>query len=148
MRGVKASDLDSARQSLARAESMIASDDGLHHLQNGLALLERVIDGGADASSQAVARNVGRTYTEKIYQQIKRHLSNPHAPSEPELEHLFAIVRVFDDACIELPAESSALKIEIVTRLVEYYSEGYTPAQKQRLFEQLAEVAQGREHND
>jgi hypothetical protein len=122
-----------ARDHLERAETALLTKDGLHHLQEGLALL--------DVSKKAVAGNLGRTYASKIYGYIKREVDKNRRLSEPELEHLFAVIRAFDEASFDLPPESKRTKVEIVRRLIDLYYEGYTPSQKEEAFKKLAEVS-------
>jgi hypothetical protein len=134
-------DLTLARDHLAKAESDLLTEDGLHHLQEGLALVEAVLDGNPAKETESVAVNLGRTYTNRIYDQIRRKVEKSRSLSEPELEHLFAVIRVFDDACFELPPESRSLKVDIVRRLVDLYYEGYPAAQKEAVFRKLAELS-------
>jgi hypothetical protein len=123
-----------ARDHLARAESALLSEDGLHHLHEGLALLEV-------AQDESVARNLGCTYTTRIYDYIRRAVEKNPSLSEPELEHLFAVIRVFDEAPFDLPPESKRTKVDIVRRLIDLYYEGYTPSQKEQVFKKLAEIS-------
>jgi hypothetical protein len=142
MRGaIPPDDLALARDHLAKAESMLLTEDGLHHLQEGLSLVEAVLDGNPAKRTESVALNLGRTYTSRIYESIRRKVEKSRSLSEPELEHLFAVIRAFDDACFELPPESSSLKVDIVKRLIDLYYEGYTPSQKEEVFKKLAEIS-------
>jgi hypothetical protein len=127
-------DLALARDHLAKAESTLLTEDGLHHLQEGLALLEV-------SKSESVARNLGRTYTTRIDEYIRREVEKNRSLSEPELEHLFAVIRAFDEASFDLPQDSKRTKVDIVRRLVDLYYEGYTPRQKEEVFRKLAEIA-------
>ncbi|HEY7672609.1 MAG TPA: hypothetical protein VIC71_10360 [Gammaproteobacteria bacterium] len=134
-------DLASARDHLAKAESMLMTEDGLHHLQEGLALLEAVLDGSPVKQTESVALNLGRTYTSRIYEYIRREVEKNRALAEPELEHVFAVIRAFDEASFDLPPESKGLKVTIVRRLIDLYYEGYTPGQKEEVFKKLAEIS-------
>jgi hypothetical protein len=133
-------DLLMARDHLAKAEAMLASGEGLYHLREGLALLERVIDHDAGTPFENVARNLGDTYTDRIYKRIWWTIESGENPTEPELEHVFAVVRAFDDACFDLPSGSDTLKVQIVRRLVDSYYEGHTAAEKHKAMQRLAEV--------
>jgi hypothetical protein len=127
-------DLTLARDHLAAAESTLLTSDGLHHLQEGLALLEV-------SKNESIAHNLGRTYTARIYAYIRREVEKNRSLSEPELEHLFAVIRVFDEAPFDLPPESKRTKVDIVRRLIDLYYEGYTPSQKEQAFRKLAEIS-------
>jgi hypothetical protein len=129
-------DLALARDHLAKAQSALLTEDGLHHLQEGLALLEV-------SKNESVARNLGRTYSTRIYEYIRREVEKNRSLSEPELEHLFAVIRAFDEAPFELPPESRRTKVDIVRRLIDLYYEGYTPSQKEQVFKKLAEISGG-----
>jgi hypothetical protein len=131
--------LTEARRHLARAEDALWDEAGLFHLLEGLALLESVIDEQAGSDAESVARNLGRTYAGRIHGQLEQDVGA--GLSEPELEQAFAVLRAFDGTCFELPPGASALKVEVVRRLVALYSEGQAPAEKVRLFEQLAEIS-------
>lgn len=130
-----------AREHLAKAESMLATEDGLHHLQEGLALLEAVLEGAIGKPIESVANNLGRTYTNRIYEYIGREVEKNRKLTEPELEHLFAVIRAFDEAPFDLPPESRDLKVGIVRRLVDSYYEGYTESEKAAVFEKLADIS-------
>jgi len=134
-------DLALAKDHLARAESTLVTEDGLHHLQEGLALLEAAIDTKGGTQSESVARNLGQTYTNRIYEYIAREIENNRSLSEPELEHLFAVIRAFDEVCFDLPPHASRLKVDIVRRLIDLYYEGYTASEKEEVFKKLAEVS-------
>ena len=131
-------ELESARAHLARAESQFGSRDGLVHLQEGLALLEDLIDGGS--AHAAIARNVGTAYCSTIYRRIASRVSSAAPISEPELERLFETMRCFDDVGLELPDDARALKVEIVKRLLTLYTEGRNAAEKRRVFERFEDL--------
>jgi hypothetical protein len=126
---------------LAKAEFMLATEDGLFHLQEGLTLLQCVIDGRTTAHHARVAGNLGVTYTTKIYARIKQQIDASRNIPEPDLERMFAVIRAFDETCFELPPAARALKIEVVKRLLDLYCEGYSPAEKERAHKQLVELA-------
>lgn len=130
-----------ARDHLAKAENALMTADGLNRLHEGLALLESVIDGVSGAQAVAVARNVGQTYTTRIYQRIRHAIDNGKSVSEPELEHLFSVLRAFDDVGFELPEDSREVKVAVVRRLIDYYYEGYSSAEKEAMLAQLAELS-------
>jgi hypothetical protein len=137
-------ELKTARDHLAKAESLLMSEDGLVHLREGLALLEAAIDSKLDARNESVARNLGQTYTSRIYEFIRQEIDENRRLPEPELEHLFAVLRAFDDACFDLPPESGSLKVGVVKRLIDLYYEGHPPADKQAVYEQLEELSRKR----
>ena len=136
-------ELESARAHLARAESQFGSRDGLVHLQEGLALLEDLIEGGSALA--AIARNVGTAYCSTIYRRIASRVSSAAPIPEPELERLFETMRCFDDVGLELPDDARALKVEVVKRLLALYTEGRSAAEKLRVSERFENLLGGEE---
>jgi hypothetical protein len=134
-------DLARARDHLAKAEACMMQAEGLHHLQEGLVLLEGVIQDPAAGASAAIARNLGSTYAVKLYHRINGRLGARRDLPEPELKHLFAVLRAFDEASFETPPVARALKIELVKRLIDRYYEGYSPAEKRKALEELASLS-------
>ena len=131
--------LVSAREHLSCAESDYRSEDGLHHLEEGLALLEGVLLDG-DAEHRTVAGNLLSTYSTRICESIKTLIeTNPGLP-EPDLEHLFRVLLAFDSHELELPAYVRSLKIDVVKRLIDLYYEGHSQEDKQKVLEQLAGI--------
>lgn len=143
MRTTEPDDLTSARRHLARAEAALMTADGLFDLKEGLALLESVIDDSAGTEAESVARNLARTYTGRTYARVRQHVESADNLPEPQLEHLFAVMRAFDDSGIELPPESARLKIDVVRRLIDLYYEGYPAAEKEKALMQLAKLSRG-----
>ncbi len=129
-----------ARDHLSRAERQYRTDDGLFHLEEGLALLEEII-ASADADASRIAGNLLATYAAKVYAVAERAVeTDPNLP-EPELERLFKLILAFDHYSFELPAEARKTKVALVRRLVDRYLEGYPPAQKQAAMEELAKIS-------
>ena len=136
-------ELAAARRHLAKAESALSTEDGLFHLHEGLALLECVIEEDVAGREATLARNLGTTYTTRIYARVKQQIGRDLSTPEPELEHLFAVIRAFDDTSFDLPPAARELKVEVVKRLIDLYYEGHSPAEKQRVYEELAKVSRG-----
>ena len=134
--------LASARQHLSRAESGLRNADGLTHLEEGLALLEQVLLEGA-AGDRKIARNLLSTYAGRICKSVKALVDRDRAIPEPQLEHLFKVLLAFDAAGTELPWYVRQLKIEIARRLVDFYYEGHSAEEKQKVLEQLTGMAAG-----
>jgi hypothetical protein len=141
----ESNELGMARDHLARAEAALMTADGLTHLKEGLALLECVIDREDRTGSGSVAGNLGRTYTSRIYARIGSAMKQDPNLTQPALEHLFAVVRALDDTGFELPPNSRELKIDVVRRLIDYYYEGHSPAEKERAYRQLADISSDRD---
>ena len=135
-------ELIAARKHLAKAEVDIATADGLFHLQEGLALLETVHEDPAAGKYRKIAQNLGSAHSAKIHARIHQQVEASRDVPEPELEHSFALIRCFDDTCFELPPGARELKIGLVKRLVDRYYEGYGPEEKQKIYDELARVAQ------
>ena len=135
--------LKSARQHLTLAEARYRSADGLFHLDEALSLLEEVV--ASDSAEHAtVARNLAATYAARIHGTVRERLQTDRAVPEPELEHLFKVVLLFDQRGFELPAESRANKIDLVRLLIDRYYEGRPAAEKQAMLDELTKIAQPR----
>src|SRR5690606_41485339 len=94
--------LASARKHLSLAESSYRSEDGLIHLEEGLALLDEVaLDG--EKKYQEIARNLLSTYSSRICESIRKLVDGDPALPQPELEHLFTVLLAFDAVDLELP---------------------------------------------
>lgn len=133
-------DLTEARRRLARAENELETEDGLLELREGLGLLECVAGDPAAGAHRQVARNLGKTYAAKVHERIKQQLTSRQNLAEAALRHAFAVIRCFDDASFDVPPARD-LKIELVRRLIDIHYEGYTPADKQRAYEELAKIS-------
>jgi hypothetical protein len=132
-----------ARTRLAKAEAAFGTKESLRELREGLGMLEELIEDAAETGCHAVARNVGMSYLGRIYTRVAaRVAAGPHIP-EPELEHLFLVLRSFDDTGFELPPDARALKIEVVRRLVGLYYEGHGAGAKQPVLEELEALLRG-----
>src|SRR5688500_16149091 len=107
-----------ARRHLSEAEAAYTDKGGLHHLEEGLALLEEVIADGA-AQDQQIARNLAATYARKIYGHIRARLEVRDGLPEPLLEHFFKLILAFDHGCSELPSDARTIKIDIAGRLID-----------------------------
>jgi hypothetical protein len=128
-----------AREHLAKAEAMYRSKDGLFHLEEGLALLEEIIDDVP--ASRSVARNLAATYAMKLYGSVKRAIEADRGVPEPELEHFFKVVLAFDQGDFDLPAEARQVKIGIAKALIERYYEGHPEELKRKALEELGKVS-------
>ncbi|MEX2124797.1 MAG: hypothetical protein WD795_12960 [Woeseia sp.] len=132
-----------AREHLSRAESDYRSEDGLFHLEEGLALLEKVALDSA-TEHQTIAANLLSTYSTRICESVRTLVAtNPGLP-EPELEHLFKVLLAFDSGDLKLPGYVRSLKIDVVKRLIDRYYEGHSAEEKQKMFQQLAGIAADR----
>lgn len=136
----ESAELRSAREHLSRAEAKYRSEDGLFHLEEGLALLEEVI-AGTDAEATRVARNLLSTYAAKICAWVDRLVEADRGLPEPELEHFFRLILAFDQRGLKLTADTRAIKVSLVRRLIDRYLEGHPPAAKQAALDQLAKIS-------
>ena len=94
-----------------------------------------------DNIASVLAANLGRTYTSRIYERVQQTIESEPALPEPELEHLFRVMRAFDDVSFELPADARRLKIAVVRRLVDLYYEGYPASDKEKIVAELEALA-------
>lgn len=131
--------LVAARAHLAQAEALHRSDDGLFHLEEGLALLDEVMTSGPVAF-QSVARNLATTYANRLCTTIRRQVEADRGMPEPQLERLFKFMLAFDERGFELPPDARAAKISLARRLIDRYYEGYSAEAKERALEQLAGI--------
>ena len=134
-------ELADARRHLAVAEAALDTDEGLAHLQEGLELLESVAADPKGGRYRAVARRLGATYAAKVHEHVRAALASGRNLPEPVLRHAFAVVRCFDGKGFDVPPTSRETKIELVRRLIDIYYEGYSAADKQRAYEELAEIS-------
>jgi hypothetical protein len=136
----ESSALSRAREQLSLAEKTYRSEDGLFHLEEGLALLEEAIaDGRPD--DRKIARNLAATYSTKICNCVGELLEKDRALPEPELERLFKLILAFDQGDFRLPDSARTIKIAIARRLLDRYYEGHPPHEKAKALEQLAEIS-------
>jgi hypothetical protein len=133
-------ELVAAREHLARGEASYRSAAGLAELEQGIGLLDDVMS-GKDARDRAIAENIAKTYSTRIYRSIGTLLEADRAVPEPQLEHLFKVVLAFDQSEIELPDNARAVKIEIARRLIDRYYEGHSPERKREAVEQLMKIS-------
>lgn len=120
---------------------MLLREDGLFHLQEGLALLETLM---LDSESRGadVARALGETYASRIYERIEAELARAGAAPEPLLRHLFAVIRSLDDLPFELPSGSREIKVEVVKQLIDLCYEGHPATAKKEAYRRLTEVSE------
>ena len=129
-----------ARECLSLAEAQYRSEEGLLHLEEGLAILEELRTGGSPAE-RMVAQNLVATYSNRIYDCVEKLVDTDRGLPEPDLEHLFRVVLVFDHRGFDLPSDARLIKINLVERLIDRYYEGHSPAEKRTALEQLAKFS-------
>jgi len=134
----------SAREHLSRAEAQYGSEDGLFHLEEGLALLDEVMAGEPPAL-RTIARNLASTYANRICASVKKLVETDLGLPEPDLEHFFKVLLEFDERGFDPPADARSTKISLVRRLIDRYHEGHAPAAKARALELLAQITRGAE---
>ena len=132
-------ELFTAREHLARGEASYRSAAGLAELEQGIALLDDVMS-GKDASHRSIAANIAKAYATRIYRSIGALLEADRAVPEPQLEHLFKVVLVFDQSEVGLPDNARTVKVEIARRLIDRYYEGHSPEYKRQALEQLTKI--------
>jgi hypothetical protein len=129
-----------ARERLSLAETKYRSEEGLLHLEEGLALLEEVMT-EASSADRMVAQNLVATYSQRIYSCVKKLVDADRGLPEPDLEHLFRVVLAFDHAGFDLPADARLTKLNLARQLIDPYYEGHPPAEKLAALEQLAKIS-------
>jgi hypothetical protein len=134
-------ELFAAREHLARGEASYRSATGLAELEQGIGLLDEVMS-GKDASHRSIAANIAKTYAARIFRSIGALLEADRAVPEPQLEHLFKVVLVFDQGEIELPDNARTVKVEIARRLIDRYYEGHSPEYRRKALEQLTKITE------
>lgn len=131
-----------ARKHLSQAEAALLSKNAIFHFEEGLALLQEVVDTG-DPQARTLARNIGKTYASKVYDAIRALVAaDPNVP-EPQLEHLFKIMLTFDTADLELPSDSREVKVKVGRELLNRYLEGHAAEEKRAALEELMRIAGG-----
>jgi hypothetical protein len=129
-----------ARERLSLAEMKYRSEEGLVHLEEGLALLDEVMTGDS-SSDRTVAQNLVATYSGRIYDCVRKLVDTDRGLPEPDLEHLFRVVLAFDHRGFELPVDARLTKINLVGLLIDRYYEGHSPAEKRTALEQLTKIS-------
>lgn len=129
-------DLAAARRRLAAGEALYELADGLAAIDEGLALLENVVELGSRGDART-ARNLAASYAARLYERVAGTLAADRAVPEPALEHFFKLVLVFDRFAAALPANARALKVDVVRRLIDRYCEGHPPEKKRAMLAQL-----------
>ena len=105
-------------------------------------MLEEVtLDGSGQ--HRAVALNLLSTYSSRICESVRKLVETDRGLPEPDLQHLFKVLLAFDAAELELPDYVSALKINVVKRLIDRYYEGYPAEEKHKVLQQLTGMAGG-----
>jgi hypothetical protein len=132
-------ELVAAREHLARGEASYRTATGLAELEQGIGLLDDVM-AAKNVGDRAIAENVAKSYATRIYRSIGALLEADRAVPEPQLEHLFKVVLVFDQSEIELPDNARTVKVEIARRLIDRYYEGHSPEYKRQALEQLTKI--------
>src|SRR5690349_2405487 len=129
-----------ARQHLSQAETGYRTEDGLFHLEEGLALLEEILDSSV-VEHRTIAHNLAATYSTRIFRSVRKLVEVDRGLPEPELERLFKVVLAFDEHGFDLPQDARAAKIAVVEQLIERYYEGHSPEAKRAALEELAKIS-------
>lgn len=130
--------LRTARDRLARAEASFASAEGLAQLEEGLVLLDELIED--NEAERRIARNLAATYAARIFGRVQAAVASDRAIPQPTLEHFFKLMLAFDAGDFDLPEASRALKIAVVRRLVDLAYEGHPPEAKRKALERLGNI--------
>jgi hypothetical protein len=135
---IESQTLRTARDRLARAEGSFASAAALAPLEEGLALLDELIED--DAGERTIARNLAATYAQRIFARVQAAVAQDRAIPQPTLEHYFKLMLAFDTGDFDLPPEARALKIAVVRRLVDLAYEGHPAEAKRKVLERLGNI--------
>jgi hypothetical protein len=128
---------------MAEAESGLESPDALARLSDGLERLAEIVETGSKAEART-ASNLAAAYAARCYARVRDRLARDAQIPEPELEHWFKVVLVFDQVRDALPPAAAELKINVVKALIERYYEGHSPEKKRAALEQLASLGRAR----
>jgi len=131
--------LAAARKHLAQAEVRFGDEAGLVHLQEGLTLLEDVVE--SEVAHAEVATNLASAYATRIYGRAEALVAGDPGLPETQCEALFKWLLAFDQASAALPARAGDIKVALVRRLIDCYYEGHSAADKERAVQQLLEVS-------
>src|SRR5690606_36772708 len=105
-------------------------------------LQEAIAEGAAD--EQRLARNIGSTYAAKIYSYVRRSIECDRNAPEPELEHLFKLLLVFDEGDLDLPPDAREVKLALGRRLLDCYLEGHASEEKRPALQELMQLGRSR----
>lgn len=136
---IEPAEIVQAREHLASFEKRMMGSGAIHHLSEGLLLLEDVVENSADGVSRDLARNLGTTYASRICSKIDQILEAQASATEPRLEHGLKLLLEIEDSQFGDKERTSRLKMETVRKLFEQYFRGYTTEEKQRFVKKLLE---------
>lgn len=136
--GLEPAEIAQAREHLAFFEKRMMDSESIHHLSEGLLLLEDVVANNAAGASRELARNLGTTYASRICSKIEQLLED-QASNEPQLEHVLKLLLEIDDSQFGNKERTSQITVETVHRLFEEYFRGYTAEEKQKVIKKLLE---------
>ena len=126
--------LQVARDALAKFEQNFGTDSALGFLAEGLDVLDEVAN--ENSSDSEIARQIGRTYFDKACSLIASRLSSA-SETEPTLEAYINILREFEGYEFCEGEKLSGLKVESFIQWFNSIYQGYTPAEKNQIIEQI-----------
>lgn len=127
-------DIQNARSHLNKVDML--NKDTEHHIDEGFLALEDIANGSS--TNKSTAENLGQTYMEKFYSTARERLSEKHIP-EPELKSLLRTVSALENTTFAGKRNIESLRMEIASRLVDSYFQGYTSTERSEIIRKLME---------
>ena len=132
----ESNELNQARAHLQLVEASLSGEHADYHLEEGLYLLDDLVEGGTDEA--VVARNLGAAYVAKLLGAIEQLLTPRDVP-EPTLKHLMRLSQILSASQFAENHDVPTLTARIATRYIDSVFEGYKPEDKARAIAQLME---------
>ena len=130
------SSISRARSHLEAIDILRGNDEDEYNIDEGFFALEEICE--SDISNQGIARNLANTYISGFMHSIRSKLSDKGI-AEPELETLFRSIQALQTNSFSNDHELKPVRLEIASRLIDLYYEGYSKEEKLREISKLIE---------
>lgn len=133
-------DLQQAKDHLNKVNPL--SRDAEYHIDQGFFVLEEIADG--DSRHKSNATNLARTYMSRFHTTIREKLGEQHIP-EPDLKSLLLAVIALEATRFASDFEMEPLRLEIASRLIDSYFQGYTERERSEAVQELMDCIEKEE---
>ena len=127
-------DLDKARQLLARFEQDMTSSAALTSLSEGLNLLADLADSTVDARVRSTCLNIGITYRRVVLSKIDMLIESGGFIDPEKLENYEQILQAFEEAGFGEDGEFTQLRSRLRVKLATSYLKTMSRAERLALF--------------
>ena len=125
-------DLQRARNHLNKVR--LLDGDAAYHIEEGFLILGDLGEG--NTPEKTTAENLGKTYMSRFHSFIKEKLEDKHI-SQPDMESLLRSVIALETTAFNKEVDMEPLRIEIASRLIESYFQGYSDDERSEIIEEL-----------